>query len=95
MRKYEVMYILRSDLDQDAIKAEVEATKAIFTSNDSKVLDVKEWGLRELAYEIQHNRKGYYVVMNVEATKEAVNEFNRIAGYSEKIIRHIVVADGE
>ena len=95
MKKYEVMFILRSNLDQDAIKAEIEALKNIFTSNDSKVLEVKEWGLRELAYEIEHNRKGYYVLMNVEATKEAVNEFNRIAGYSEKIIRFIVVKDGE
>ena len=92
MRKYEIMYILRSNLEQEAIKAEVEAAKNIITSNNSKVVDVKEWGLRELAYEIDHNKKGYYVVMNVEATKEAINEFNRIAGYSEKIIRHIVVA---
>ncbi len=92
MRKYEIMYILRSNLEQEAIKAEVEAAKNIITSNNSKVVDVKEWGLRELAYEIEHNKKGYYVVMNVEATKEAINEFNRIAGYSEKIIRHIVVA---
>ena len=92
MRKYEIMYILRSNLDQEAIKAEVEAAKTIITSNNSKVVEVKEWGLRELAYEIEHNKKGYYVVMDVEATKEAINEFNRIAGYSEKIIRHIVVA---
>ena len=92
MRKYEIMYILRSNLEQEAIKAEVEAAKNIITSNNSKVVDVKEWGLRELAYEIEHNKKGYYVLMNVEATKEAINEFNRIAGYSEKIIRHIVVA---
>lgn len=92
MKKYEIMYILRSNLETEAIKAEVEAAKNIITSNNSKVLDVKEWGLRELAYEIEHNKKGYYVVMNVEATKEAINEFNRIAGYSEKIIRHIVVA---
>ncbi len=92
MKKYEIMYILRSNLDQEAIKAEVEAAKNIITSNNSKVVEVKEWGLRELAYEIEHNKKGYYVVMDVEATKEAINEFNRIAGYSEKIIRHIVVA---
>ena len=91
MKKYEIMYILRSNLEQEAVKAEIEAAKNIITSNNSKVLDVKEWGLRELAYEIEHNRKGYYVVMNVEATKEAINEFNRIAGYSEQIIRHIVV----
>ncbi len=95
MTKYEVMYILRSNLDAEATKAEVEAAKAIFTSNASNVLECKEWGLRELAYEIEHNKKGYYVWMLVEATVEAINEFNRIAGYSEKIIRHIIVKDGE
>jgi len=95
MKKYEVMYILRSNLDAEAIKAEVENVNKIFTSNDSKVLETKEWGLRELAYEIEHNKKGYYVWMLVEANNKAVAEFNRIAGYSEQIIRHIVVVDGE
>ena len=95
MKKYEVMYILRSNLEQEAIKAEIANVNNIFTSNGSKVLECKEWGLRELAYEIEHNKKGYYVWCLVEATKEAWNEFNRLAGYSETIIRSIVVVDGE
>jgi small subunit ribosomal protein S6 len=95
MIKYEVMYILGSNLDAEAIKDEVEAAKNIFTNNGSNVLEVKEWGFRELAYEIEHNKKGYYVWMLEEATKEAVNEYNRLAGYSEQIIRHIVVVGGE
>ena len=95
MKKYEVMYILRSNLDAESVKAEVEAQKAIFTSNDSKVLECKEWGFRELAYEIDHTKKGYYVWMLVEATKEAVNEFDRLARISEKLIRHIVVVAGK
>ena len=95
MKKYEVMFILRSNLEQEAIKAEIAAVNNIFASNDSKVLECKEWGLRELAYEIEHSKKGYYVWLLVEATPQAVSEFNRIAGYSEKIIRHIVVVDDE
>lgn len=95
MKKYEVMYILRSNLEQEAIKAEIAAVNTIFTSNESKVLECKEWGLRELAYEIERSRKGYYVWLLVEATPKAISEFNRIAGYSEKIVRHIVVVDGE
>ena len=70
MRKYEVMYIVRPTLDQEAIAKEIANVNAIFTNNDSKVLEVNEWGLRELAYEIEKNRKGYYVVLNVEATKK-------------------------
>ncbi len=95
MKKYEVGYILRSNLDADVIKATIEAAAAVFTNNGSKVLETKEWGLRDLAYEIDHNKKGYYVWLTVEATVEAINEFNRLAGYSEKIIRHIVVAENE
>ncbi len=95
MKKYEVMYIIRANLDQEAIKAEVANVSNIFTTNDSKVLECKEWGLRELAYEIEHARKGYYVWMLVDATPKAISEFNRIVGYNENIIRHIVVVDGE
>ncbi len=95
MKKYEVMYILRATLEQEKIKAEVENVNKIFTSNDSQVLECKEWGLRELAYEIEHARKGYYVWLMVNATPKALTEFDRIAGYNENIIRHIVVADGE
>ena len=95
MEKYEVMFIVRANLEQEAIKAEIANVNTIFANNDSKVLECKEWGLRELAYEIEHARKGYYVWMLVEATPLAVSEFNRIAGYNENIIRHIVVADGK
>ncbi len=95
MKKYEVMYILRSDLDNDSLKAEVEAVNNLFVNYGAKILETKEWGLRELAYEIKGNKKGYYVWMLVEASKEAVAEFNRVSNISEKIIRQIVVVDGE
>lgn len=91
MRKYEVMYIVRSNLDQEAVAKEIKSVNEIFTNNASKVLEVKEWGLKELAYEIEKSRKGYYVVAKVEATNEAVKEFDRIVGYNENIIRHIVI----
>lgn len=91
MRKYEIMYIVRSNLDQEATAKEIKAVNEIFTNNASKVLEVKEWGLKELAYEIDNSRKGYYVVAKVEATKEAVSEYDRIVGYNENIIRHIII----
>ena len=91
MKKYEVMYIVRSNLDQEQIAKEIKNVNDLFVNNNSKVLETNEWGLRELAYEIEKNRKGYYVVLTVEATVEAVNEFNRVVGYNENIIRHIIV----
>lgn len=91
MKKYEVMYILNPSLDQETIAKEVSTINAIFTNNDSKVLEVKEMGLKDMAYEIQRNRKGYYVWALIEANNVALNEFDRIAGYDEKVLRHIVV----
>ena len=74
MKKYEEMFIVRANLEQEAIKAEIANVTNIFTSNGSNVLECKEWGLRELAYEIEHTKKGYYVWCLVDATKEAINE---------------------
>ena len=90
MKKYEVMYIIRPNVEEGR-KAVIEEINEVFTKNASTVTEVKEWGLRELAYEIDGETKGYYVLVNVEATTEAVKEFERKANIEEKIIRHIVV----
>ena len=93
MKKYEVMYIIRPEVAEDARKALIEEVNAIFTSKNSIVENVNEWGLRELAYEIKGCTKGYYVVLNVNATPEAIDEFTRVANIKENIIRYIAVAE--
>ena len=91
MKKYEVMYILRANLDQEAIKAEVEAAKNIFVNNGSNVLECKEWGLRELAYEIKDFKTGYYYVITCSASNDnAIKEFDRLALISNDIVRHLI-----
>jgi small subunit ribosomal protein S6 len=93
MKKYEVMYIIRPELDEDAKKALVEEINNVFVNKDSAVEKVDEWGLRDLAYEIKGCTKGYYVVLNVNATPEAIDEFTRVANIKENIIRYIAVAE--
>ena len=93
MKKYEVMYIIRPEVEEEARKALIEEINAAFAANNSTVEKVDEWGIRDLAYEIAKCRKGYYVVLNVTATVEALNEFTRLANIKENIIRHIVVAE--
>ena len=92
MKKYEVMYIIRPNIDEEGKKAIIAEINEVFTKNASVVSEVKEWGLRELAYEIDGETKGYYVLLNVEATPEAVKEFDRVANIDENVIRHIVIA---
>jgi small subunit ribosomal protein S6 len=93
MKKYEIMYIIRPDLEEGARKALIEELSAIFAAHDSKVVKVSEWGLRELAYEIQKLTKGYYVVLDVEATEEGRSEFDRIIRIKEDVIRYLIISD--
>lgn len=93
MKKYEVMFIIRPNLDEEAREALVAEVSEVFTARASEVLNVKNMGLRELAYEIAGERKGFYVLLNVNATPEAVKEFERVANIKEAIIRYITVAE--
>ena len=95
MRKYDVMYIVRPNLELEGVKKIIADFNDIFTSRNSKILELKETGLKDLAYEITHFTKGYYVYLLVEATPEAVAEFNRVVRITEDVLRFIVVKEGE
>ena len=92
MKKYEVMYIIRPNLEEAGIKEVIASISKLFTDMKANIAETKEIGLKDLAYEIAGFKKGYYVWQLVEASKEAVAEFSRIARINEDIIRDIVVA---
>jgi small subunit ribosomal protein S6 len=91
MRKYELMYIIRPNIEEEARKALVERFNTILTDNGAEITETKDWGKRRLAYEINDYRDGYYQIVNVVAKPAAVEEFSRLAKINEDIIRHIVV----
>lgn len=93
MRKYELMYIIRPNIEDEAKKALVERFNSILTDNGAELVDSKEWGKRRLAYEINDFRDGFYQIMHVNAEAVAINEFDRLAKISEDIIRHIVIRE--
>ncbi len=92
MKKYEIMFIVRPDLDEASAKQVAENMKNTIVNFGSNVTEVKEMGQRELAYEIKKYKNGYYFLFNVEANNaDAIKEFDRLALISEDIIRHIVI----
>lgn len=93
MRKYEIMYIIRPTVLEDDRKALIAELNAIFEERDSAVMKVDEWGMKDLAYEIEKHNKGYYVVLEVNSTDEARAEFERVVRLKEDIIRHITIKD--
>ena len=95
MNKYEIMYIIRPNIEDEAKKALVERFNTILKDNGAESAETKDWGKRRLAYEINDFRDGYYQIVNVTATPAAVEEFSRLAKISEDIIRHIVIKEEE
>ncbi|MCK9536133.1 MAG: 30S ribosomal protein S6 [Bacilli bacterium] len=93
MRKYEGMFIVRPTLDEDGYKALIADIEKIFSEHNSKVTEINIWGMRDMAYEIDDLKKGYYVAFKVEATSEAVLEYDRICNIREEILRHILVKE--
>jgi len=91
MRNYEIMYIIRPNIEEEAQKELIERFSTILTDNGATIDKVDELGSRRLAYEINDFRDGYYVVINFKGDSEAVNEFDRLAKFSDDIIRHMVV----
>jgi small subunit ribosomal protein S6 len=93
MRKYEIMYIIRPTVLEDDRKKLIEDLNEIITSRGGEILEMNEWGMRDLAYEIQKHRKGYYVVLSVNCNDEARAEFDRVVRIREDVIRHIIIKD--
>ena len=96
MRNYEIMYILKADLDEAAREAEMNNVQALLENNGAKVnnTDIK-MGLRELAYEIKDQNKGFYVVLKVSADETALYQFNRKVKINPNVLRHLVTVDQE
>lgn len=96
MRTYEVMYVVRPNIEDEARKAVVERFKGILSSNGSEIIEEKDWGKRRLAYEIQDFAEGFYNIVRVKSENdEAINEFDRLAKITDDIIRHIVIREEE
>ena len=92
MNKYEIMFIVKSDLDEETRKNEVKTLENILTSNKSTITLSKELGQKEFAYEIKKMKSGYYYLYNIETSSDAaVKEFDRVAGINENIVRHLVL----
>ena len=96
MRNYEIMYILRADLDEAARTAENEKLAKLLTDNGGKVNKTDlSWGVKDLAYEIKDQKKGFYVILKVTAGDQALYQFNRKIKINPNVLRHIVVVDHE
>jgi small subunit ribosomal protein S6 len=93
MRRYEIMYILRPNLEEEAMNAAKEKAQSILTDNGAEIEKVDEMGKRRLAYEINDYRDGYYTVLYVKAPTEALNEFDRLMKIDDSVLRFMAIVN--
>ena len=91
MRNYELMFVVRPTLEEEATLTVLANMKNVLEQQKAKIVSEKNMRRRELAYEVKGFKNGNYFLLVVEATPEAVKEFDRVANINEDIIRHIVV----
>ena len=91
MNKYESVLIARQDLGASQVSNIVSEMSNVIANQGGEVVRVDNWGLKNLAYRIKKNRKGYYVVLNISAPANAIFEYERLARLNEDIIRYMTV----
>lgn len=92
MKKYEIMYILKANLEDADRNVLIGKLHDILALNGGTIDNVDEWGVRDLAYEINGDKKGYYVVVNVTTDVANINEFDRVSRLNVNVIRSLVIA---
>ncbi len=91
MNKYELMFIVNPTLEEANIKKVADDIKNVIKKSKGKIIEEKEMGQKDLAYEIQKHKKGYYFLFTFEADASLIAEINRISNVNENIIRHLVI----
>jgi len=91
MRKYEVMVILDSELEEKTIAPSLDTFLNVIKADGGTVEKVDLWGKRRFAYEINHKNDGYYAVIELLSTPEAVAELDRQLSLNEAVVRTKVI----
>jgi len=89
--KYEIMFIVRPDIEEQKSKEVIKSFEKVLVDQKAKIDSSKEFGQKELAYEIKGYKNGYYFLYEISCKDDkAQKEFDRLALLSEDIIRHLI-----
>ena len=91
MRKYELMFIVRPDLEEKKIKDTAAAVEKVIKDQKATIINSREIGQKELAYPILKHTKGYYFLFQFEIEVESVKEVDRLVRLNEDIIRYMII----
>ena len=95
MRLYESVFIARQDVSTTQVENLTKEFSAVIENGGGKIHKHEYWGLRTLAYRVKKNRKGHYVMLNLETNPETLAEYERIMGLNEDILRFMNITIDE
>jgi small subunit ribosomal protein S6 len=91
MSLYECVMIARQDISNTQVEALIETFSGVITEQGGNVSKKEYWGLKNLSYRMKKNRKGHYVLMNIDAPSAAVKEMERTMSINEDVLRFMTI----
>lgn len=95
MREYEVLYIVRADLDDEKVQDAVKRVNTLIERSGGAIERTNLWGKRKLAYEVKHQKEGSYVLQDFEIDPTRVPELEAALKITEEVLRHLIVRKPE
>ncbi|MGH9406287.1 MAG: 30S ribosomal protein S6 [Terriglobia bacterium] len=91
MHKYEVMFIIRSDTPEDEVEKVISQMEGFVTGADGKILKTEKLGRRKLAYRVERQREGLYVLFIIEGAPATITELERRMKVTDAVIKFMTV----
>ena len=91
MNRYELVYIVRTDMPDDALSELIERYQTLITNLKGSIVKTEKWGTRKLAYEIKKHTKGTYMLMDFVGTTAVVPEVERNLKIDDMILKFMTV----
>ena len=91
MALYESVIIGRQDLTNSQFETLIDEFTSVIKSHDGEIKKTEYWGIRNLAYKINKNRKAHYYMLNISSSPETISEYERLLGLHEDIIRFLTI----
>ena len=92
MNHYETVFILNPVLSDEQIKETVKKYEDLLTENGAKMVSKEDWGLKKLAYPIQHKKSGFYHLFEFTVSGEVINKLEVLFRRDERVMRYLTVS---
>ncbi len=95
MQKYETIFILQSQLEEEKTEELIEKFKSVIEREGGQISNLDKWGKRKLAYEVKKQKEGFYVLMNYTAPAHITDQLERSFKITDGVLRYLIVREDE